>query len=72
MHLEERYFVPALFWNALGEMHYGGGAGFIAQLINRDLERGRGDLWHVKNALRRYFRSRKLALAELIVAREGA
>ncbi len=67
-HLEERYFVPALLINAIEARRYGGGVGFIVQMINASLER-RNHPNMAGDNLRAYFRSRKLALAELLISR---
>lgn len=66
-HLEEEYFVPTLLVNAIQERGYRDVA-TIWYMINADIKSGRADLFHLTNSLRMYFRTRKIALAEALMA----
>lgn len=73
-HMEERYYVPSLLVNAIEERRYGGGVGFVVEMTNRDLQNGRQDrnaLHMATGSLQAYLHRRKLALAELVAAREA-
>lgn len=62
-HMQEPYYVPALLLNAAKERNYGGGPGILKMLDEHGLERGERPRASI-DALRAYFRARKLALVE--------
>jgi len=66
-HFEEPYYVPALLWKAMEEMRYGDiqivWGMMIADVRFRRKESSR--------ALKHFFRSRKLKLAEMLAKKEG-
>ena len=69
-HFEEGYYVPSLLISAIDEQNYGGGVGFMLQVIDGNIKRGAekdGGLWHVVQALRAYFRKRKVKLTEVLM-----
>lgn len=65
-HIEEKYYVPSLLWNAICQRGYGDPS-LIWHLIQSDLEQ-RSDTRMMRDVLRSYFRKRKIALLELMVS----
>jgi len=65
-HFEEKYYVPALFANAVMERHYGN-PGFVVEMMRHDpdFRKREGTL-----ILQKFFRKRKLALVEVLLRHE--
>jgi hypothetical protein len=66
-HIEENYFVPSLLANAIAEKKYGNPQ-FVWDWMTRDVSFRRDESRMVLN---RYFRSRKLVLAEELMKQKG-
>jgi hypothetical protein len=63
-HFEEKYYVPVILIKALQEVGYIN-LGLIWGMMEADISRGR-EPYHLKHALRKYFRTRKQGIAEAI------
>lgn len=64
-HLEEKYYVPCLLMKAVRDMGYGN-PGFVWGMIKADVEQGGGS-YHIKHALRKFFRVRKQGIVEAMM-----
>jgi hypothetical protein len=66
-HMEENYFVPSLLANAMAEKKYGNPQ-FVWDWMTRDVSFRKDE---GRTILKKYFRSRKLALAEELMKQES-
>lgn len=64
-HMEEKYYVPSLLWKAIHSRRYGN-PNVIWQLLEVDV--AKGNVRMLKDILRAYFRKRKPALLEAMMA----
>jgi hypothetical protein len=65
-HIEEKYYVPSLLWNAICQRGYNDPS-LIWHMIQSDLEL-RSNTRIMRDVLRSYFRKRKIALLELMIS----
>ena len=66
-HFEEKYYVPSILFKAMTEANYGN-PGFVWGRMKADIEHGR-EPCDLKGRLRRFFRTRKLGIAEELARR---
>ena len=67
-HFEEKYYVPSILAKAVQEMGYGNPA-VVWQVIGWDVKKGR-ESYHIKHALRKYFRARKQGIADELMQQQ--
>ena len=63
-HAHENYFVPSILMKAIAEEGYNSPA-VIWHMMKSDLAQGR-EPYHLKNSLRKFFRSRKIGIAQAL------
>ena len=65
-HFAEKYYVPSILMKAILEAGYGDPA-FVWDMMKHDIAAGR-ESYHIKHALRKFFRARKQGIAKELAA----
>ena len=65
-HFHEKYYVPSILMKAIAEEGYNSPA-VIWHMMKSDIAEGR-ETYHLKNSLRKFFRSRKPGIAKALLA----